>query len=143
MSASVILPGSINLRSDPVGGVPRAAPYDWAAAVHSSRLILLVHGFNDSAAQATEAYSAFIEKQKSLAPDAYGGNFCPGWVVVPVYWVGDGRGGPFFYPDAVPNAIESAHLLLDALSRLASPTVLIQVIAHSLGARLVVEAINA
>ncbi len=113
-----------------------------------SRLVLLIHGFNNSIPQAKDAYdNGFFRIQRQLANHAPDENFAPDRNFVEVFWKGDDWGmlSALYYMGAVPYAVQTAAALADVLRRLASQRtegLELQIVAHSLGTRLTLELIR-
>jgi hypothetical protein len=92
----------------------------------NSTLIVLIHGFNNTAAEAHASY-AEVEKQliaTGLPKGAY--------QVLEVYWDGRHAAIPFFFRYAQPNA-QFAGLALRGIINQISPTHPIRILTHSLG----------
>ena len=122
-----------------------ARPLELAACRH---ILLLVHGFNNTAEQADAAYNAMIG---NLTPDLLQRAGDRPDAVVCLQWPGDAAVGPFQVADAIgyPTDIErakrSAERIADYLRQLCAahgPNFRISLIAHSLGCRLVLEALK-
>ena len=126
------------------GGPVRSAVDDPGDELRNSgcrHLLIMVHGFNNSASKAKQSYERQMAalsagfKRSRIAPDA----------VAFFHWPGD-VGGWFSvagYPWDIPRAIESAERLATYLSNFPSATnpgaIRISLVAHSLGCRRVLE----
>jgi pimeloyl-ACP methyl ester carboxylesterase len=105
-----------------------------------SQIVLFVHGFNNSAADADRAYSDFLTDLTSTTTTAH--------FNLPVfgfYWPGDTHIkiiSTISYPDQIEPAIESAQRLFDYLGGLRGPggtPMELNLVGHSLGCRVVLE----
>jgi len=104
--------------------------------------LVLIHGFNNSDSGAATAYFAFRKRERALFntvdPDAFEAQFGD------TFWPGDAQWGFFdkldflIYPTAVHTAVEAAKDL-DALLAKLPNLERVDFIAHSLGARVVLE----
>ena len=110
-------------------------------------ILLLVHGFNNTAEQADSAYDAMI---RNITADLLRMRDGPEAVVC-LQWPGDAAVGPYQFADAIgyPVDIErakvSAQRVADYLRQLClahGPNFRISMVAHSLGCRLVLEALK-
>jgi len=106
-------------------------------------LLIFVHGFNNSEADATTSYGRFFAgiknalKRSPLAPDA----------VAYFHWPGDLTGGATAYPFDIGQAKNAATSLAAYLETFPSPggdprSLRVSLIGHSLGCRLVLEALG-
>jgi hypothetical protein len=107
-------------------------------------ILLFVHGFNNSEGDAAKSYGRFFAvmrdglRRSRVAPDA----------VAYFHWPGDLTGGATAYPYDVGQAKDSATTLARYLADIPSPggdprSLLVSLIGHSLGCRLVLEALAA
>lgn len=118
----------------PVRSVPRTMP-----AV--SRVVVLIHGYNNTEDAAQRSYEAFLENASGSAVGIF-------WPVAAFYWPGDEPWGAFSslsYPLEIRSAREAAHELCAFLSTLAGPggtPVELAFVSHSLGGRLLLELLN-
>ena len=104
--------------------------------------LVLIHGFNNSDSGAATAYFAFRKRERALFntvdPDAFEAQFGD------TFWPGDAQWGFFdkldflIYPTAVHTAVDAAKDL-DALLAKLPNLERVDFIAHSLGARVVLE----
>ncbi len=141
-----IQPLTLSFRTANQGGGVRLQP-EMAQFYHNwskSRLVLLIHGYNNPVKEATEAYDGFFSLQWQLANLPNGGDFAPDRNFVEVFWKGDDWWGlsPLYYPYAVPNARQTAGALAGILMTLAQQRaegIEVEVVAHSLGTRLALE----
>lgn len=92
----------------------------------TSTLVVLVHGFNNTA---TEARTSYAEVEKQLT--ANGLPKGP-YQVLEVYWDGRHAAIPFFFRYAQPNA-QFAGLAMRGIINQISPTHPIRILTHSLG----------
>jgi pimeloyl-ACP methyl ester carboxylesterase len=141
-----IRPLVLNFRSAVAGGDVNPYPdlIDFHANWRHDKLVLLIHGFNNTIAEAQNAYTAFMSLQSKLANYAAGDDFAPDRDFVEVYWKGDdwGPASAVYYPNAIPNAIQTATalaLVLKNLAILRPGGLSLQIVAHSLGTRLSLE----
>src|SRR5689334_6874456 len=112
------------------------------AALARRTCLVLVHGFNNSDSGAATAYFAFRKRERALFntvdPDAFEAQFGD------TFWPGDAQWGFFdkldflIYPTAVHTAVDAAKDL-DALLAKLPNLERVDFIAHSLGARVVLE----
>jgi pimeloyl-ACP methyl ester carboxylesterase len=129
--------GELSVRTESVGGNVAAAvtaePPDWPLG--RRHIVLLVHGYNVDMDAARSSYTlAFTD---ALADVGY------------FFWPGDTRGGILIssasYPFQITNARDSARLLADYLSAAFGPEgapSAVSLVGHSLGCRLVLEALK-
>jgi pimeloyl-ACP methyl ester carboxylesterase len=110
-------------------------------------ILLFIHGFNDTACEANEAYEAAL---KYYLPDLGTSPARPDALVC-FQWPGDIAVGPFKvmdafgYPWDIKQAIESADKLATYLAYLCTAkgaNFKISVVAHSMGCRLILEALK-
>jgi hypothetical protein len=136
----------LNFRDSTEGGGLDAvqALIDSTALRGARHLILLIHGYNDTQAEAQEAYRNFRNAQDTLVHPP-GVDWAFGATVVEVFWPGDGKWGllrPLFYPMALPVADDTAKLLAGILRDVAkySPGgVTLDLVCHSMGNRLCLQ----
>lgn len=132
--------GELSVRRQSVGGpVVRVAehPAGWLRGAH--RVILLVHGYNNSQCEACAAFRQFLDH----LPYGLGrvGRF---------FWPGDADFGFFqwldflSYPTEIPDAKHSARRLAEFLSASARthPVTEFVLVGHSLGCRLILEMLD-
>lgn len=121
----------IDFRLAPVGGGVRGAPVVSLSRLQRGRLILMIHGFNTTAAEAADGYAQFRDLVARQAP-RLARQLCA------VYWPGDSglKGGG--YPWLVERARVCGAMLGDWLAEQERDVV---IIAHSLGCRLTLEAL--
>jgi pimeloyl-ACP methyl ester carboxylesterase len=115
------------------------------AALARRSCLVLVHGFNNSDSGAATAYFAFRRRERALFgsvdPDAFEALFGD------TFWPGDAQWGFFdkldflIYPTAVHTAVDAGKDL-DALIAKLPNLERVDFIAHSLGARVVLETID-
>ena len=130
------------------GAIRDPAQARWAAGVPTTRLrcTVLVHGYNNNDGEAAQAYLGFrkrgYEEFPALLPGALETRLAD------AYWPGDADWpGPLdfldflFYPRAVPVAVGTAPVLAAAIRSIPG-LVSIDVIAHSLGCRVALQAIG-
>lgn len=142
------LPPSVCFRKSAIGGEISANPSLNPQSVLklSWRMVLLIHGYNNDLQAGREAYEGFRKVQRRLAgldedqpvTDSQ---------LVDVYWPGDADWGivsPLYYPWSIARAKESAVALAAALKEAASESGFkqIDIIAHSMGCRLMLELIK-
>jgi esterase/lipase superfamily enzyme len=129
--------GDLSVRVLSVGGPVAAAirsdPTDWLQG--RRRFVLLIHGYNNSEDDARTSYSRVF--LRTLSDVAY------------FFWPGDARGGRLAsaasYPFQIRSARDSAQRLFTYLSGLFGPAgtpATIDLVAHSLGCRLVAELLH-
>ncbi len=97
----------------------------------NQHVILLLHGYNNNEAQALASYNQFLSKLGGAVP-AY---------VVGIYWPGDNWEGPVYYMQSMAHVRQVAALLARDIYNAAANTRYLQIdmVAHSLGNRLVLE----
>ncbi|MBW7933250.1 MAG: alpha/beta hydrolase [Gemmatimonadaceae bacterium] len=104
------------------------------------RVLLLVHGYNNSVDVALRSFSAFVESLEQLA-----GRPCLPWSVYGVHWPGDEKNpvvSLFSYSSKIAVSRTSAASLFDYLKARSGPEgtpMSISIVAHSLGSRLTLE----
>lgn len=109
----------------------------------SSRLVLLVHGYNNTAAEAAESYERFVENVNVHRLQRHGQVCC-------LHWPGNKKWGIFSalaYPLEIRKAKESAARLARYLADYAAATpggwpLDVTLICHSLGNRLALELVD-
>lgn len=128
----------VSVRREPVGGgvAARARVLDGPPVPRQSRLILLIHGYNNSEKQAAAAYDRFFELAPALRSSA-----------IAFFWPGDNpvlKGASYMWE--FDNARASAALLRTFLQDQVAPSgspLLVEIVCHSLGNRLGLEALLA
>lgn len=139
----------ISLRTAPRGGgIRQPGADDRSKLLGASRLLLLVHGYNNDLAFARDtAYPGFESLQREIAGVGAGGDYAPGWRVVKVFWPGDadyGLASALLYPAVVRNAPACGESLARLLDESAGAEGLeVAMISHSLGCRVVAELLKA
>ncbi len=122
---------SISFRQDSSGKfADTPSEYPPGTLARSTRIILLIHGYNNSPDAAAEAYAAFTQVLGDTGPQLMG-----------VYWPGSNWTNVAYYMASIGNARESAKRLAQVL-RLAArgrPRLSLGIIAHSMGCRLTLE----
>jgi hypothetical protein len=153
----------INLRSPQDGNGVAQNPYVQPGLSSSAPLILLIHGYNDSLADAREAYASFLnpnydrDRVRNLPPNAWSAyvdalsgdtldSFSRWGEICLVFWPAD-VWGPVISALAVPPELALAHesapvlaSILRALPRIPQPQ--IALICHSMGNRIALEMLN-
>jgi pimeloyl-ACP methyl ester carboxylesterase len=125
----------LSVRTADAGGAIRDRVEVRGALAQARRLIVLVHGYNNTKADARKAYRQFCFNT-ALDRARVGVEVCE------FYWPGDtGRAGSFlFYASQVPRAIESGARLADYFEDAAKGQPLTVIfICHSLGNRVALE----
>lgn len=136
---------TLSYREEAVGGEVSAQPKisDQIAIEQAKHLVLLIHGYNNDAQAAKEAYEGFHARQRDLdGSDRYG----IGRTFVEVYWPGDAAWGFasfLFYMGSIKHAILTAERLADYLAKHIGNAVRIDIVAHSMGCRLATELLRA
>lgn len=137
---------SVRVEADRGRGIaPAVKDLDGLAVARPRTVLLLVHGFNNSPADAESSYDDFLDNLKNtllrgrIRPEA----------VAEFHWPGNVAMGPFRfmdtvgYPFDVPQAIGSARVLAEFLwSQPALRESHLVIVGHSLGCRLVLEALR-
>ncbi len=129
--------GDLSVRVDPIGGevadAVSASPPDWMLG--RRHVVLLVHGFNNTFAEAQESYGKVFKE--AFADVGF------------FFWPGDIHGGSLIsatsYPYQIDSARTSARRLASFLSGAFGPggtPSAVSLITHSLGGRLVLEALR-
>lgn len=136
---------TLSYREDAVGGEVSARPKisDERAIRQAQHLILLIHGYNNDTQAAKDAYEGFHARQRDLDADA---RYGIGLTFVEVYWPGDAAWGFasfLFYMGSIKRAIKTAGHLADYLTGNIGNLVRIDIVAHSMGCRLVTELLRA
>jgi predicted alpha/beta hydrolase family esterase len=133
----------LSVRQDPVGGEVSATVKLSSAPFPQGRrrVVLLVHGFNNTESAARASYDRFTDDL-----DALGAGAAPVLADLgKVYWPGDKDLGPasfLSYPAEMTPAQDSAALLAAYLAALVGPggsTTEIYLVGHSLGNRVILE----
>ena len=133
---------TLSAREKPAGGrvVPVRASHAMPAV---SRLVVLLHGYNNTAASATASYDEFAERVGASARGTWAF-----WTVARFFWPGDkpwGAVSGLSYPAEIGAAKQAARELRMFLATLTGPAgapVEIAFVAHSLGGRLVLELLS-
>lgn len=147
---------SISFRVHPVGGPVRdkvdpealRAVADTLGGGTLRGLVVLVHGYNNTFDDAKAAFSAFRDRERELAQMPINRPLADNRIFLEIYWPGDADWGIvsfLFYMGSIENAQKTADRLAPALAELAKgvPTPLeIDVVAHSMGCRLLLELIK-
>ncbi len=137
----------LSVRTRPAGGpvareVAEGPPY---FVQGRSRLVVLVHGYNDTLSAARGSYAEFGEHLGDMYGD--GGSLIPE-LLVKFYWPGDTKLGPasfLSYSFEINDAKKSAKKLAGFLRGLHGPDgapIQLNVVAHSLGCRVLLETIR-
>ena len=136
MDAPVVL----SAREKPAGGAVVAvrAPHAMPAV---PRLVVLIHGYNNTEPSAAEAYAAFVARLDRLRAR-------PWWTVALFFWPGDKPWSALSglsYPAEIGAATRAARELRLFLATLRAPSgapVEIAFVTHSLGGRLLLELLD-
>ena len=136
---------TFSYREHPVGGEVSAQPAisDENAVKQAQHLVILIHGYNNDAQAAKQAYDGFHARQRDLAG---GARYGIGLTFVEVYWPGDAAWGFasfLFYMGSIKRAIQTAGLLAAYLAGNIGNLVRIDIVAHSMGCRLATELLRA
>ena len=131
----------VTIRVKPRGGPVRDSARTRPRQTVQSHVVMLVHGYNVDLCAACRSYTDF---QRSFAkwPAARR------WPLVRVFWPGDAAWGPFkiaAYPFKPQTAKDSADRLVTVLRKLRGPRgrqVQVSLVGHSLGCRVVLEALD-
>lgn len=132
----------ISCRTSEEGGDidPMKAWLSLPALRGTQHLIFLIHGYNNTLAEAKDAYQSLDQFQRAQA--GAGRDWAFGATVVPVFWPGDARWGllrPTYYPFALPKADQTADILGEILTDLlgfAGGMLTVDLVAHSMGNRI-------
>jgi hypothetical protein len=131
----------LSFRTAPAGGEVQLHPVP--PIVSRNRLVLLIHGFNNTIPEAEDAYKNFLSKQRDRAKYTAGGDFAPDRSIIKIFWKGDDWGmvSPVYYMKAIPNAVATGKALALILKTMADlhGALEVMVVAHSLGSRLTLE----
>lgn len=135
----------LSYREAAVGGEVKAIPFvsDEAALAAAQHIVLLIHGYNNDAEAAQEAYEGFHKRQGDLDADA---RYGLGRAFVELYWPGDGDWGIasfLFYMKSIGHAIQTAEELAAFLAARTAGASRIDIVAHSMGCRLAFELMRA
>lgn len=101
------------------------------------RVLMLVHGFNTTADSALSNYK-LIEENFSMLKDNSGNELYD--VVIGYLWPGNDHGGEYY--QAKRHAEKTAKRMTDTVQKLASCASSIDLFAHSMGNRLMLEALK-
>jgi hypothetical protein len=143
---SVRRPNTLSVRTQPKGG-PVAAQVRWdgsAADLNAPRLVILVHGFNNSAAEASTSYGSMIDQlHGGLAP---GGASRLG-SIWEFHWPGDQarRSLPVAMIKGYQNSlaeVESVGELLAGFLAGQPRRQVVSIVAHSMGCRVTLEVLK-
>ena len=106
------------------------------ATLNQSSLLLLIHGYNNTQAEASASYSLFSTLQNQLGTVTAN--------LAGVYWPGSNWEGAAYYMQAIGQSLKVAPDLANDLYRAAQARkyLKIDIIAHSLGCRLALETIK-
>ncbi len=144
MTAPVLSPGELSVRSDVVGGevLPQVAG---SLGAYGGQLVFLFHGYNDSFTVAHQSYASFF--QNFPGP---GNPLHDKWqpAIHSCYWPGDKSWGPVSFASyalELQPALDSAKAFANFLDQLPAPAGVLDVyfIAHSLGNRVVLDLLSA
>jgi pimeloyl-ACP methyl ester carboxylesterase len=130
----------ISVRKEPSGGPVAPEASTDGFELTSSRIVILIHGYNNSQNAALKSYESFLNNS-GLGKTTLIGNAC-GFL-----WPGD-RGGllaMFSYPWEITPAKESAAVLHQFLVKQVAPggwPLEVVLVCHSLGNRLGLELVN-
>lgn len=136
----------LSLREDPVGGEVRETVRELTPPFPQGRrrVVLLIHGYNNTKDAARAAYETFTDDLAALGPGA-------GALLADVgklYWPGDVALGPLSflsYPTELEPAKKTAENLATYLRTLAGPAgtpVELYFVCHSLGNRVLLELLD-
>ena len=139
----------LSVRTQPAGGPVAAAVQQgsdrWIE--HVGRVILFVHGYNNTLSVARDAYETFSTRLAERVREAAAEIFGPRYRF---YWPGDEDLGIFSfisYPVETKDAKASASRFVDFLrelyERFGHPARPIDIVSHSLGGRVVLETLTA
>ncbi len=142
-------PAVLSFRTEAVGGDVLSAPdlTGLRSTLTHGKLLLLVHGYNNTFDAANESYNAFLGIQAALYGAASVDALPTDRDVVEVFWAGDGWGflGPLYYPVALEHAMLTAPQFAASLQVLAVERGMpleVDFVGHSLGCRLILETIR-
>lgn len=132
-----------------VGGkVDESSARNDAAKLRGQRhLLFAIHGYNDTACEASQAYDKFCARQSALVTAGQDWTF--GTPMVEVHWPGDADWGflrALYYPEALKAADQTAALLSNIIRDLltyAGGELTVDFVTHSMGARVALGAISA
>lgn len=139
----------LSVRTDSVGGdvkenVEESGPPP--AVQGRSQITILIHGFNNTQQVARQHYENLFKNLEELVP---GISVDPDGRFRGFHWPGDSNLGPISfisYPVEIGDAVRSAESLTHFVRQLYGPgngIIQVDVVAHSLGCRLILEAMNA
>lgn len=136
---------TLSYREDAVGGEVSVQPKisNEREIEQARHLVLLIHGYNNDAQAAKDAYEGFHARQRDLDADA---RYGIGRTFVEVYWPGDAAWGFasfLFYMGSIKRAIQTAERLADYITKHIGNAVRIDIVAHSMGCRLAAELLRA
>ncbi len=118
------------------------SPNEKLVNANAHHILLLVHGYNNSYDDAKASYKTFIDNlNKALDPDS---RAAPD-AIAKFYWPGDEStilGTTFGYPFDINHARDAADRLVAYLVTLPVPTLRLTVVGHSMGCRLILEALG-
>ncbi len=138
---------SVNFREQPVGGAvvaPRMVPSN--ALTRYSRIVVLIHGYNNTQADAVTAYEGFSARQRELMSDPT--QPVANGRLVAIFWPGDenwGVASALCYMRSIGKARDTAQRLAAALRDASSLLgfLSVDIVAHSMGCRLTLEVLDA
>jgi pimeloyl-ACP methyl ester carboxylesterase len=107
-----------------------------STALNQSKLVLLIHGYNNTQEAASASFSRFLSLQQNTRN--VNAN------LVGVYWPGANWEGPFYYMQSIGKVLQVAPILAQDLYQAARARgfLKIDIVAHSLGARLALETVK-
>lgn len=134
----------LSFRRKYAGGDVECRPSGADALTNNRRIVLLIHGYNNTQEEACKSYNNFLKYQRSIAGVDCNERVAPGRQFVKVYWPGDSTMPLrflYYFLGAIPNAVEAAGCLADVLIdavRKSGPKE-IEIVSHSMGCRLAFE----
>ncbi|MBI2833586.1 MAG: alpha/beta hydrolase, partial [Acidobacteria bacterium] len=128
----------LSARAAPRGGAMRRRVEPLDLLPPASRIVLLIHGYNNTQASAAISYDDFLAKSGIESSGRFP-------VVCPFFWPGDKSWGPaagLSYPLEIKPAREAGALLAAFLDTFPVPggwPLDVYVVCHSLGSRVALE----
>jgi hypothetical protein len=132
---------SVRRQGAAVGNRVREDPANAQQARDAPRLLILIHGYQNSEEKAAGSFGAFLAAMWSVLPQGLG----PLGAVWEFHWPGDHPFGPLSvatYGTRVPVAIAAGNRLAQRWLARRQPEQKVVIVAHSLGCRVALEAIE-
>ena len=139
-------PNKLTVRRRPKGGSlrPRVRPHGSRSDLKAPRLLIFVHGFNNSQAEASKTYRSMVKLLRGNVPT---GGMARLGAIWDFYWPGDQAARPLpialikGYKDSLDHVDEVGRMLAEFLA--AQPRrQYVSIVAHSMGCRVALEVLR-